>query len=139
MPCHKQIDSYEHVDSQIMKEAERRFEALLPLFEKEEREGAESMIIETWNTAVQIYKEADINTPFYILFQMRPVGDRFQTMMYEFGIVKVKGRTDDTTPVKNSLVWYCDRRKGIFSLEKHLCDLKKKYEVFPCITPSGSV
>lgn len=139
MPCHKQFDSYAYVDSNVMKEAERRFAELLPLFEKEEQEGVQPMIIETWNTAVRIYREADIQTPFYILFQMKSMGDRFQTMMYEFAIVKVKGRTKETDVIKDSLVWFCDKKKGIFRLEEHLCDLRKRTEIFPCIAPSGSV
>lgn len=139
MRCRKQIDTYEQVDSNVMKEAERRFTELLPLFEKEENDGVQSMIIQTWNTAVQIYQEADVKTPFYILFQMKSMGERFQAMMYEFAIVKVKGRTHETDVIKDSLVWYCDKKKGIFSLEKHLCDLRKRTEIFPCVASSGSV
>lgn len=125
----------ETIPLERMKILEDAFEQLLPLFESEEYAKVPELAKTVWERALQIYNETQSSTPFYILFMTKSIGDRFQEMACGFLVDKVKCREPNPPVLKDCLVWFCDKSKGIFELETCACDSRSvKYDVFPCLT-----
>lgn len=131
----KDSNQHETLPLEKMKILEEAFEKLLPLFEAEEFARVPALAKTVWERALRIYNEAQSSTPFYILFMMKSVGERFQEMACGFLVNKVKYREPNPPVLKDCLVWFCDKSKGIFELETCACDSRSvKYDVFPCLT-----
>lgn len=134
MLCLKDQSPPETIPLERMKILEYAFEKLLPFFEQEEYSQIPELAKQVWEKALRIYHETQSSTPFYILFMTKPLGERFQEMVCGFLVNKVEYREKDPTVLKDCLVWFCDKKKGIFELETRACDSKSlKFEVFPCL------
>lgn len=108
----------------ITKEAERDFFQLYDYYEREEFDQAEDMAKSVWVQAKQIYHGLEREAPYFLIFMVRPVFERFQTIACTFAICPYK--RDTGTKIKNSLVWYCDKPRGVFKLATDLCDLSPR-------------
>lgn len=124
----------EHIPVERMKVLEEAFELLLPYFEQEEFSQVPKVARSVWQKAQDIYLHTQSDTPFYIIFMTKCVSDRFQEFMCGFMVNKVKSRDQHPSVLKDCLVWFCDKKKGIFELETRACDSRsQKFDSFPCL------
>lgn len=105
----------------ITKEVECDLFNLYEHYEREEFENASEMAKSVWLQAKQIYADLNKDTPYFLIFMVRPVFERFQTIACTFAICPYK--RDTGMKLKDSLVWYCDKPRGVFKLVTDLCDL----------------
>lgn len=128
------VATKESIPLETMKVLEEGLDLLLPLYEAEELSKVEELSKSVWNRALQIYQNTTSESPFYIIFMSKPVGERFQEVACGFLVNKVKYREQNPSVLKDCLVWFCDKQKGIFELETCACDSKSiKHEIFPCL------
>lgn len=108
----------------ITKEAEEDFLNLYALYEYEEFQNAEHAMREVWNQANYIFQNEKRDAPYFLIFMMRPVSEKCQALLCTFAICPyTKDRGDR---IKDSLVWYCDKQKGVFKLATDLCDFRRR-------------
>lgn len=108
----------------ITKAVEEDVLSLYSLYEYEEYQNAERAMCEVWKEAQRIFQNEKRDTPYFLIFMMRPVSERCQTLICTFAICPyTKDRGDR---IQDSLVWYCDKPKGVFKLATDLCDLRRR-------------
>lgn len=108
----------------ITKQLEKDFFTLHSLYENEEIENVKPVIQAVWDRANYIFQNENRDAPYYLIFMMRPLSDRFQTMVCKFAIFPSINSTGE--PVKDCLVWYCDKKNRVFKLATELCDLRRR-------------
>lgn len=117
--------SHLHKLPKITKEVEKDVETLFNLYEYEENQALPSVCEDTWNRALTIYNTFECEKPYYIVFMVKQVSSKLQTFACKFMICTAKS---DGSMLKDCLVWYCHKKKGIFKLATELCDLRPKRE-----------
>lgn len=108
----------------ITKDVERDVFTLYEYYEREEFNGADEVAKDVWTKAHQIFQDVNRDTPYFLIFMMRPVFERFQTIACTFAICPYK--RDTGTKIKDSLVWFCNKPRGVFKLVTELCDLSPR-------------
>lgn len=108
----------------IDRHVEQDVTQLYSLYKQEELSNSEAVMLSVWNQARAIFENEKRDSPYYLIFMMKTVSPRMQSVCCGFAIAtKTKFQKG---VVKDSLVWYCDKKKGIFKLVKSLCDLRRK-------------
>lgn len=116
--------SHKEVLPKITKQVEQDFFALHALYEYEEFENVKPVIQSVWNQANSIFQNENREKPYFLIFMMRPLSERFQTLVGKFAIFPSTRSTGER--LKDCLVWYCDKPNGVFKLATDLCDLRQR-------------
>lgn len=106
----------------ITREVEQDVLSLYDAYEREEFDQAEVISRAVWCQARQIFESLDRKTPYFLIFMARKVFERSQSIACTFAICPF--RKDTGERIKDSLVWFCDKPKGVFRLATDLCDLR---------------
>lgn len=96
-------------------------EKLYDLFEAEEKAQLPGLCKDVVDKAEAIYRHTNDENPFYIVLMVVQVHERAQNFLCQFALVKNAKNTGQK--LKNCLVWFCDKKRGIFKLATELCDL----------------
>lgn len=107
------------------KEHERLYQWLDDAYHDEEFAKVPILAREAWDKAYAIYQASEDKKPFYILLMVMPVHARAQTHLCQFAKLSNPKKEKQCGPIKNCLVWFCDKRRGVFALAKELCDLSQ--------------
>lgn len=112
------------------------FQKLYDLYDEEEKQNITPLAQYTWGQAKLIYDHTNETKPFYIIFMVLPVHERSQQHLCKFAVVKNAKNSGHI--IKNSLVWFCHKPKGIFKLATDLCDVTPLKHWNDKILPSAS-
>lgn len=118
--------SHSNTVPKITKHVEQDIDILYNLYKHEEQENAEEFMITVCNHAKSIFDRENRNSPYYLIFMMKEVSPRMQKLCCTFAICPASFVNKGNEVIKDSLVWYCDKKKGIFKIVRSLCDLRRK-------------
>lgn len=107
----------------IPKDVEKDVLELYDLYLMEEKARMQDLCADTWQRARTIFETLDYDRPYYIIFMVKEVSQKMQSFACQFMVCAAKS---DGSVLKDCLVWYCDKSKNIFKLDKDLCDLSPK-------------
>lgn len=105
----------------LSKDQEKYYQLLHDLYHAEELAKLPDLVKNTWKQARDIYNHTKSLKPFYIVLMVVQVHERTQDHLCQFMVVTNTKNTGEKIP--NSLVWFCDKSRNIFSLATDLCDI----------------
>lgn len=117
--------SHNNNTPKVTKQVEQDVELLHNLYEHEEKTNAEQFMVSVCNHAKAIFDQEKRDAPYYLIFMMKEVSPRMQSMCCTFAICPATFSRKGGV-IKDSLVWYCDKKKGIFKIVRSLCDLRRR-------------